>query len=672
MYRFNINNISTYIYGDGKADVNGGNSGFEFPKGSNKYAVYQSGLLWGGREDGGLVRIGGTTFATGLVQGKVGQDPEESRMYRVRPDWEFGSMISEIRDEENGGDEDQIRDQYKLDWLEWPWRDGAAYLDANQNGIYDPNPDGNGSYDFGEDIPGKPGSAQTIFFIANNADDDKARQFYGSPPTSFEMRVTVWGYSFAQYLTSTIFKEYIITNKNDKKYTDLYFGIWCDPDIGNAGDDFIGCDTLLNLGFAYNADVNDSNYGENPPASGHVFLAHPGEEIKMTSFFYFKPYSYGDDWDNYNTGTLYHYNALKGLIPSTGIPFPIPEILGGGVTRFPLSGDPVSGEGYIDGILFPAGDRRYMMSIGPYQLNPNETYKITFAQIAAGGSRGVNNYEAITILKDYAKQAQIFANNGLKFPKPQLTVKFEYTSLSKKIELKWSNEAEGYSQGGYEFQGYNIYQLPRSGAQLEEGIKIKTFDKIDGVRVIKEDHFEGGNKVTSITQAGNDWGIEHELHIEKDYLRNTELHPGSEYYYTITSYNYSESPWAGQHSFESDPTYVTVTMGENAVSDIEKTNVFPNPYYGANPNELNKYQRYVTFSHLPEQATIKIFNLAGQLVKTIYKSEAGQFQRWDLMNEFNILVPGGIYITYIEMPQLGETKILKLAIIPERIIPDWY
>ena len=50
-----------------------------------------------------------------------------------------------------------------------------------------------------------------------------------------------------------------------------------------------------------------------------------------------------------------------------------------------------------------------------------------------------------------------------------------------------------------------------------------------------------------------------------------------------------------------------------AKQEVEKINVFPNPYYGANPQELNKYQRFVTSPTLPQKATLKIFNLAGQL-----------------------------------------------------------
>ncbi len=107
-----------------------------------------------------------------------------------------------------------------------------------------------------------------------------------------------------------------------------------------------------------------------------------------------------------------------------------------------------------------------------------------------------------------------------------------------------------------------------------------------------------------------------------------------------------------------------------ARTQVDQINVFPNPYYGVNTEELNKYQRFVTFTHLPAKATLRIFNLAGGLVRTIEKDDAGQFQRWDLSNSSGLPVASGFYVVYIDLPELGTTKVVKLAIIQERQILD--
>ncbi len=107
-----------------------------------------------------------------------------------------------------------------------------------------------------------------------------------------------------------------------------------------------------------------------------------------------------------------------------------------------------------------------------------------------------------------------------------------------------------------------------------------------------------------------------------------------------------------------------------AIDDIEKINVFPNPYYGAYKNEFNKYDRHVTFSHLPQRAVIRIFNLAGQLVRKLEKDSPDQFLRWNMLNEDYYQIPSGLYIVHIELPDYEKSKILKLAIVTEVFIPD--
>jgi len=132
---------------------------------------------------------------------------------------------------------------------------------------------------------------------------------------------------------------------------------------------------------------------------------------------------------------------------------------------------------------------------------------------------------------------------------------------------------------------------------------------------------------------------------------------------------YSNNVVTGLDTYE----FTTTAPGfssDLARSEVNEINVFPNPYYGINSEEINKYQRFVTFNHLPEKAKVRIFNLAGVLVKTIDKDDVTQFLRWDLANQDGLPVASGLYIAYIELSDLGETKILKLAIVQEQQILD--
>jgi hypothetical protein len=114
------------------------------------------------------------------------------------------------------------------------------------------------------------------------------------------------------------------------------------------------------------------------------------------------------------------------------------------------------------------------------------------------------------------------------------------------------------------------------------------------------------------------------------------------------------------------------TVGDQALAkdDVGKVGVFPNPYYAFNPQETSKQARFITFNKLPAKATLRIFNLAGQLVRVLEKDDASQFLRWDLRNRDNFPVASGMYIVHVDMPSIGATKVLKLAVIQEQEVPD--
>ncbi|MDD8017556.1 MAG: T9SS type A sorting domain-containing protein [Bacteroidota bacterium] len=124
--------------------------------------------------------------------------------------------------------------------------------------------------------------------------------------------------------------------------------------------------------------------------------------------------------------------------------------------------------------------------------------------------------------------------------------------------------------------------------------------------------------------------------------------------------NHINTP-ADKFSFTS--TAVTYTAAA-AKEDIGKVNVFPNPYFGFNLKEPNKYTKFVTFNHLPQKATLSIINLAGVRVRKITKDDPSQFLNWDLKNEAGLPVASGMYVVYIDLGSLG-TKILKLAVVQE-------
>ncbi|MCU7493898.1 MAG: T9SS type A sorting domain-containing protein [Ignavibacteria bacterium] len=581
----NNNQISTWFYNNGISDNNSlGNSGFVYPRGSNKAAFYLTGFVWGGKIDG-VVHVGGSTYQSGLLPGAIKngkpEDPnaENVRIYRVRRDYRTGSLAMEIRDGE--GTENQVRAQYEKDWMEWPAIDGAPYEDLNGDGKYDPS----------TDIPGVPGADQTIWFVNNDFDTTTVKALYGSLPMGLECQTTIWNYCVAGPLGNMIFRKYKMINKGKDNITDMYASVWSDPDLGDANDDLAGCDSTLNLGYCYNAGSIDAIYGSNPPAAGFSIVQGPVVEgnisdtalvdghkvsgkknLPMTSFYYLVNQSntYADPaiGVDYLRGTLRLYNLMQGKMSTTGELFPLPPSLGPGTTKFPLSGDPVLHTGYLDGEIFPKGDRRFGISSGPFMLASGDAQEVIIAQVAAGGpGSGLNNINAITLLKNYVKAALGNSDNEVT-PKPVTTSpKVKVAELDKEIILDWGSDAiqveatEGYNNKGFTFEGYNVYQLPSPMATRSQAKRIAVYDRIDDVKYILGDVVdpETGVILKAVQQAGNDTGIKRTIKIDRDYLTNQPLENGKEYYFAVTSYSYNPDPEALISNLEDPISIIKVT-----------------------------------------------------------------------------------------------------------------
>ena len=103
---------------------------------------------------------------------------------------------------------------------------------------------------------------------------------------------------------------------------------------------------------------------------------------------------------------------------------------------------------------------------------------------------------------------------------------------------------------------------------------------------------------------------------------------------------------------------------------MDKIKVVPNPYFaasafeGQNTFNSGRGPREIQFRYLPSECTIRIYSIAGELVKTIHHSsplESGT-GRWDLLTEDNLSAAYGMYIYHVDAPNIGE-KIGKLAIV---------
>jgi hypothetical protein len=95
-----------------------------------------------------------------------------------------------------------------------------------------------------------------------------------------------------------------------------------------------------------------------------------------------------------------------------------------------------------------------------------------------------------------------------------------------------------------------------------------------------------------------------------------------------------------------------------AQSALAKINIVPNPYYAHSAYEADRITLEVKIINLPVKCTIKIYTLAGTLVRTLNKDNSDTYIPWDLHNGSNIQVASGLYILHIDAPGIGE-RIIK-------------
>jgi hypothetical protein len=386
--------------GDGSHDPQTGGNGFYWPGGINavKSAVFEDGLLFGGIV-GDSIHVNGNTHRKGLQAGKiingVPDDPslEKYKIYKILKGWE-------------GLPPGPERDQYESDYNNWPVEDGAPWIDI----------DGDGVFTAGIDQPEYIGD-ETAWYVANDMDPDRSHGTYGMPPMGIEFQTTIFAFKNSLY-QDMVFKKYLMINKGINTIDSMYVAYWTDADLGDASDDFVGCDTLLNLGYTYNATNNDGVYGSPPPAVGYDYLQRPivpgssadsarfndewrhgYRNLPITAFTLY--FGAGSGFDYYRDprqgdpqGSVEFYNNMKGLVWD-GTQFI--NYVTGEPTKFVLSGDPVTGTGWYDGggWIVPPADRRHLISSGPFTFAPGDSQEVIIGILMAQGTSNINSIQVL-------------------------------------------------------------------------------------------------------------------------------------------------------------------------------------------------------------------------------------------------------------------------------------
>lgn len=242
---------------------------------------------------------------------------------------------------------------------------------------------------------------------------------------------------------------------------------------------------------------------------------------------------------------------------------------------------------------------------------------------------------------------------------------------------------QGYTYGGIGTFPGAVYDIT-SGTQrrLNVGfVEFSTDDKPANLRWDPDGSSDGHREYLFILNSdyngGVDYGDDGETHpgasfrngtadvLLAGWLRtrdgHTFLESDADWTFTMNFINTTEDVF----EFTTHP--VGTAPGTVIDNNLKSIRAVPNPYYNNSSYELNQFSRIIRFVNLPARlCTIRIFNVGGDLVRTLEKTSVGASDiDWDVETENGIPVASGIYIYHVEAKGLGTT-VGKVAIFTEK------
>ena len=82
-----------------------------------------------------------------------------------------------------------------------------------------------------------------------------------------------------------------------------------------------------------------------------------------------------------------------------------------------------------------------------------------------------------------------------------------------------------------------------------------------------------------------------------------------------------------------------------------------------------KYENKINFFNLPGKCTIRIYTVAGDLVKTIDHNDGTSEEAWYQLNDNNQLVFSGVYIYHVQSDfgnKIGKLIVIRTSTKEER------
>lgn len=248
-------------------------SHFYVPQDSGLKSIFVSTFWMGGKDAGGQLHLGAERFRQTGADFLPGPYSTTGN-YNTTASSPWDRVWIVERQEIQDWLDDPYQNAVPQSVLDWPAHGDvslgqaanlAPFVDMDGDGVYDP------INDF--DYPAIKGD-QCVLFLFN--DDAILHTESGGQKMGIEVMGMAYGFNCSpdSALNHTLFMEYNVTNRSSADYTDCFVGLWTDFDLGNAQDDYIGCDPTRNLYYVYQGDDEDDDaggslgYGTNLPSQG--------------------------------------------------------------------------------------------------------------------------------------------------------------------------------------------------------------------------------------------------------------------------------------------------------------------------------------------------------------------------------------------------------------------
>ena len=472
---------------------------------------------------------------------------------------------------------------------------------------------------------------------------------------------------------------YIIRNVGSAPIVDMRAAIHADfsfipqfyPGIGYDDDRHY---YFPNLQLA--AGTDDNGYEESPlggviptkdiPWGGVVALRMPGPSKKVETYdaYHFWQAATTNKGNGARSDWYFKYNVENFNDPEDSDKDGIDD-------DFDHNGVPDAAEGGQGYYLGLGADGIQNLGSGKFTLNAGEADTLIFATIFGTSEKDI---------KSNAERAISLYQSNWKVVEAPKAPTVESIPGDRQVKIVWNRKSEEDPQ----FEGYKIYRSQDGGISWGTNT-FKAFD--GGVHFIPLAQFDlengvKGNYKTLPQYAWFDLGDDSwdqlkgvvDITDDFEYLQvgdsvnifiDNNVINGTKYRYYVAAYD-SGNGIVGplENSFSNNPaqmnnTVEVVPQAKTATDNLNEVRVVPNPYSVAELWEQGLNDHQIQFTNLPESATIKIFNSAGELIKTLdhfsNSSVAPSIEVWNLKNEFNQLVGPGVYFYYVRS-SIGDKR----------------